>query len=100
MRAMTLEAYAGKNPVNHVGKLLSMCATRIAEACVALDGVQSAECVLVSEIGRPITEPQAAGVRLDAPPEAVAARAERVRSLVRDAVTALPDLWREIVGPR
>ncbi len=98
MRPMTLEAWAGKNPVSHVGKLLSTAAQRVAEACARLEEVRSAECVLVSEIGRPITEPQAAGVRLDAPAERAPALASRARETVLEAVTELPGLWREIVG--
>lgn len=97
MRPMTLEAFAGKNPVSHVGKLLSLTASRVARRCAGLAEVRAAECVLVSEIGRPVTEPQIAGLRLDAPEAA----AKRLRDAVEDAVArelaAIPELWRELV---
>ncbi len=62
---MTMEAAAGKNPVNHVGKLHNIMTGRIAAALVAdvLD-VRSATCVLVSQIGRPIDDPQVAELRI------------------------------------
>ena len=43
------------NPISHVGKLLSIAAQRVAVECARLEGAGAAECVLVSQIGRPIT---------------------------------------------
>jgi len=100
MRPMTLEAYAGKNPATHVGKLLSIGAQRAAEACARLDGVRGAECVWVSRIGAPVAEPQAAGVRLDASDERARALRGEVEAIVAAQAAALPDLWREIVAAR
>ncbi len=100
MRAMTLEAYAGKNPATHVGKLLSLAADRAARSCAALPGVRAAECVLVSRIGAPVSEPQIASLRLDteaAIPHDLRAEAER---LVAEQCARLPELWKEIVGPK
>lgn len=99
MRPMTIEAQAGKNPVTHAGRLYAIAAQRIAESCDHLPLVRGAECFLVSRIGRPITEPHAAGVRLDAPPEVVARVAEDVRSIARHAVESLPGLWKELLQP-
>jgi S-adenosylmethionine synthetase len=66
-RPMSLEALAGKNPVNHVGKLYNVMAREISEALVAeLDGVEHAECYLLSQIGRSIADPELAHVRLAA----------------------------------
>ena len=57
-RLMSMEAAAGKNPVNHVGKLYNLMAGRIAAAVAeAVPGVTAAECVLVSEIGRAVADP-------------------------------------------
>lgn len=57
-RAMSLEAVAGKNPVSHVGKLYNVLARQIAEAVVSeIAGIDAAECMLVSRIGRPVAEP-------------------------------------------
>jgi S-adenosylmethionine synthetase len=99
MRPMTLEAYAGKNPATHVGKLLSLAAERVARACAELPGVRAAECVLVSRIGAPVSEPQIAGVRIDAdePVEPLRSEIERIVSV---QCAGLPTLWREIIGDR
>jgi S-adenosylmethionine synthetase len=64
-RPMTMESLAGKNPVNHVGKLYNLAAGLIAEDIVTdIDEVEAAECFLVSQIGRPIGEPQVIDLRL------------------------------------
>ena len=64
-RPMTMEAAAGKNPMTHVGKLYQLLATDIAERIVTdVDSVQMAQCVLVSQIGRPVSEPLVVDVAL------------------------------------
>jgi S-adenosylmethionine synthetase len=64
-RAMTMESLAGKNPVNHVGKLYNLAAGLVAEDIVrCVGGVEAAECCLVSQIGRSIREPQIIDLRL------------------------------------
>jgi len=57
MRPMTMEAVAGKNPVNHVGKIYNVIAQRAAEDISKLDGVQEAYVTLVSRIGSPLDQP-------------------------------------------
>jgi S-adenosylmethionine synthetase len=54
---MTMEAVAGKNPVNHVGKIYNVIAQRAAEDISKLDGVQEAYVTLVSRIGSPLDQP-------------------------------------------
>jgi S-adenosylmethionine synthetase len=57
-RPMSLEAAAGKNPVTHVGKIYNIVARDIAEAVVSgIPEVASAECYVVSEIGKPVETP-------------------------------------------
>ncbi len=63
-RSMTMEAAAGKNPVSHVGKLYNLAASRIAAEIAGLPDVRDAECLLVSQIGHPVTDPQIADVRV------------------------------------
>jgi S-adenosylmethionine synthetase len=64
-RPMTMEAIAGKNPFNHVGKLYSVLANRIAVALVAeLPAVAGAVCVLLSAIGQPVSDPHVVDLRL------------------------------------
>jgi S-adenosylmethionine synthetase len=63
-RPMTMESLAGKNPVSHVGKLYSLAAGLIAQTLADMEGITAAECYLVSQIGRPITEPQIIDIRI------------------------------------
>lgn len=57
-RPMSLEAASGKNPVSHVGKLYNVLAHRICTELVEkIPEVVSAQCLLVSRIGEPITDP-------------------------------------------
>jgi S-adenosylmethionine synthetase len=64
-RPMTMEAAAGKNPVNHVGKLYNVVAGQIAKALAErLARVRDATCLLVSRIGQSIAEPQVADIQL------------------------------------
>lgn len=93
-RPMSLEAAAGKNPVSHVGLLYNVAALRAAEAIVAaLPGIAQAQCYLVSEIGRPVTEPAIAHLRLathDGGP--LDSLAERAGEILREEIRALPGL--------
>jgi S-adenosylmethionine synthetase len=101
-RPMTLEAPAGKNPVSHVGKLYQIASRRIAEAVVAeIPFVAAAECHLVSQIGRPLRDPQVAGVgvrvRKGARPADAAPQVERI---VGEHLGRFESLWREILEGR
>lgn len=85
-RAMTMESIAGKNPLNHVGKLYNLVAKRIAESVVEqIGGVRDATCIAVGRISCPIDEPQVVDVRLELDP---ARRVDDVRQAVRDLVRA------------
>jgi S-adenosylmethionine synthetase len=98
-RPMTMEAAAGKNPITHVGKLYNIVAGRIAQALVQeLDGVVEAYCYLVSRIGHRIDEPQAVDVKLRLAPGAeLPALTARAQELVRAHLSALPQMWRELL---
>ncbi|PAL19772.1 methionine adenosyltransferase [Sphingopyxis sp. GW247-27LB] len=63
-RPTTIESVPGKNAVSHVGKLYNIAAGLIADRVARLDGVAEAQCLLVSEIGHPVTEPLTVNVRL------------------------------------
>ena len=65
-RPMSLEATAGKNPVTHVGKLYNILAYEMAHQIVKESGNNIAEIQLriVSQIGKPISEPQAASAQV------------------------------------
>lgn len=65
-RPMSLEAAAGKNPVTHVGKLYNLAANQISYSIYEemKEDIHDVFVRLVSQIGKPITEPQAASVQL------------------------------------
>ena len=101
-RPMALEAAAGKNPVTHVGKLYQVACNRICESLVAgIPGVEAAECSLVSRIGRRVSDPQTADIRLrlrdGRRPGDVAAEAD---AIVRSQLARLENLWREFLEGR
>jgi S-adenosylmethionine synthetase len=62
-RAMSIESYAGKNPVTHVGKLYNIAAGLMAQAIVrGIPDLAEAHCCLVGQIGRPVASPHFASV--------------------------------------
>ncbi len=63
-RPMSLEAAAGKNPVNHVGKLYNVMSEEIAEDISDLDGVKEVFVRTLSQIGAPIDQPKVLNVRI------------------------------------
>lgn len=92
-RPMTMESVAGKNPVSHVGKLYNVAAGLLAEDLVErLDVVEAAQCMLVSRIGSPITEPQLCQVRLRSRDPLDAAQARQVDELTREHLRRLPEI--------
>ena len=100
-RFMTMEAAAGKNPVSHVGKLYNLAAQKIAEALVAkVPGVHGAACVLVSQIGRPLDDPQLADVRLLLNGSEIGGLRAEVELVVRDQLERLPELRGELLEER
>jgi S-adenosylmethionine synthetase len=65
MRVMSMEASAGKNPVSHVGKIYNVLAQRIADRIYAeVKGVREVSVEVVSQIGKPITEPRILNVEI------------------------------------
>jgi S-adenosylmethionine synthetase len=93
-RPMTLEAAAGKNPISHVGKTYNVAAQRIVDRLVAEDlGVEQAYCYLVSQIGKPITEPQAIGLELCASGD-LRSIEPRAQDIVEEVLADMPNIWR------
>jgi S-adenosylmethionine synthetase len=64
-RPMTLEATSGKNPVSHIGKIYNHYAMDLSQAIVEHQLAEEAEVFIVSQIGKPITEPQCLHLRLN-----------------------------------
>ena len=64
-RRMSLEAAAGKNPVNHIGKIYNILAKEIANDIVTLyPQVKECNVSIVSQIGRKIDDPKHLDVKI------------------------------------
>ncbi len=95
-RPMSLEASAGKNPVNHVGKIYNLLGNLIANDIVKETGgnVKEVHVKILSQIGKPVDQPQVAslqilpadGVKLSA----VKSAAEGVANSWMDQVDTIP----------
>ena len=95
-RPMSLEAAAGKNPVNHVGKIYNVVAQHIAQSLVtASPEILKAECLLVSKIGAPVTQPAIVQIRLatadDIPVARFKAHAAQISSTCLERIPDLED---------
>ncbi|WP_432645032.1 methionine adenosyltransferase [Methanobrevibacter sp.] len=59
-RPMSMEATSGKNPVNHVGKIYNVLASKMASDAVnEVEGIKQMHIMLLTQIGSPINEPTA-----------------------------------------
>lgn len=90
-RPMSLEATGGKNPVSHVGKLYNIVATRAADRIHRELDAEHVEVKLASQIGTPITEPEAVDIDStardrDAMERIVTEELERYESLTESLV--------------
>ena len=99
-RPMSIEAAAGKNPVTHVGKLYNVLAQRIAASIVGeIVGVEEVYCGLLSQIGRPINEPQLIDVKVRlGDPAVLDALRPGIAELTRSHVELAGTLWREVMA--
>jgi S-adenosylmethionine synthetase len=99
-RPMSLEAAAGKNPVSHVGKIYNVVAGEIAEAVVAVSrDVRRAECLMVSKIGAPVTDPAIIQIKIatvDGIP--VSRFKEQAKEVVADRLGNIPRLVDQFVA--
>jgi S-adenosylmethionine synthetase len=95
-RPMTLEATAGKNPISHTGKIYNICASTIVSAILKdYPELEQTACYIVSEIGKPINQPQAINVELFTPRTPDLER--DVQSIVEEKMKDIPNLWKQIV---
>ncbi len=96
-RPMTLEAAGGKNPVSHVGKTYNVAAREIVERVVKEHpDIEQVYCYLVSQIGAPITQPQAVNIELYGDCDVDAVR-DSVESITKEVIAKLPNLWKGFV---
>ena len=63
-RQMSMEATAGKNPISHVGKIYNVLAMKISKKIYEnIEGIREVYVKILSQIGKPVTEPQAIHVQ-------------------------------------
>jgi len=92
-RPMTMESVAGKNPVNHVGKLYNIIAGLIAGDIVReVPLVSACECYLVSRIGHPIDDPEIADLRVRLREDAAPIPRPAIENILRRNLSGLGDL--------
>ena len=98
-RPMSLEAAAGKNPVTHVGKIYNVLARKICETLVTtVPEIAAAQCLMVSQIGSPITSPALVQVKIatrDGSP--VDKFRQRIEEVADDCVVRAPRLIDDFV---
>jgi len=93
-RPMSLEAAAGKNPISHIGKIYNTVANLIAQRVVKeIEEVEEAYCYLVSQIGKPINEPQVLDVKIRTKRE-IKGVEEEVKRIAKEELDHMPHAWK------
>jgi S-adenosylmethionine synthetase len=93
-RPMSLEAFAGKNPVSHVGKIYNLFAFELSKAICEQGFAEEAQVFIVSQIGKPITEPQLLDIRVNRS----LVDTGRIEQLARLKLEEIPTLWKQIIS--
>ncbi len=97
-RPMSLEAAAGKNPVSHIGKIYNVVANLIAERVVReVEEVEEAYCYIVSQIGKPINEPQVCDVKVRSHRD-IRGIEEEIKRIANEELDSMPETWRRFVN--
>ncbi|MES2286062.1 MAG: methionine adenosyltransferase [Bacteroidota bacterium] len=91
-RPMSLEATAGKNPVSHIGKIYNYFAMDLSKAIVEKRFADEANVFIVSQIGKPINEPQLIHIKLKN-----AGDKKRIEDLVKEKLNSLSEYWKIII---
>lgn len=93
-REMSLEAAAGKN-INHPGKLYQILAHLIAQKIGKIEGVKECSVRLLSQIGKPLDQPQMASVKI------ISKRFNLIKDeafeIVNNVLSHIPRIQKEIV---
>jgi S-adenosylmethionine synthetase len=99
-RPMTMESVAGKNPITHVGKLYNLTAGLTAMALVdEIPDVVSAQCYLVSEIGRALNDPQVLDIKLRLQdPGSFASVSQYAKEIVAAQISRIDTLWSDMIA--
>ncbi len=85
-RPMSMEASAGKNPYNHVGKLYNILAFKIANRIYEEASAENVTVKILSQIGRPINDPKILSIQMRGGDKN---RAEKIASEELENITEL-----------
>ncbi len=97
-RTMSLEAAAGKNPVAHVGKIYNVMAIEMARAILReVDGVTEASVQILSNIGKPVAEPQLVAVEVVTGAELDARTEAGIKQAVRSCLERVDELSERLI---
>lgn len=100
-RPMSLEAAAGKNPVNHVGKIYNILGFKMAEDIVKIFGgdVVEAHVNILAQIGKPINHPRAAVAKI-IPADGIhlSKMEQKVNRVVDEWLDRCPDITEGLVA--
>lgn len=98
-RQMSLEAVAGKNPVNHVGKIYNVLAFRMSRRIYQeVSEVEEAYVRLLSRIGNPLDAPEMASVQLVG--GSLDYYEEAIEGIIEEELGRIPDLTESILERR
>ena len=89
-RPMSMEAASGKNPVTHVGKIYNLLAGKIAREIHEQTG-GFAEVKILSQIGKPIDDPQTVSVETDTD------NSETVKKIIEENLEDIDQVTDEVV---
>lgn len=95
-RLISMESAPGKNPINHVGKLYSVLAFRIAQDIVDL-GAKECNVYLQSRIGAPINKPAASVAEVLWDKELLKKNEARIGRIFDEHLDNIPKLTMEFV---
>lgn len=99
-RPMSLEAAAGKNPISHIGKIYNTVANEISKRVVKeIEEVEEAYCYIVSQIGKPINEPQVLDVKIRTKKN-LSTIQELARKIAEEELERMPDVWKGFLERR
>ncbi|MFC2147785.1 methionine adenosyltransferase [Bacteroidota bacterium] len=91
---MSLEATAGKNPVSHIGKIYNYFAMDLSRAIVKNNFADEALVFIVSQIGKPINEPQLMHFKL----KNISVDKEQIEDLAKEKLIGLNKYWKRIIN--
>lgn len=93
-RPMSLEAAAGKNAISHVGKIYNFFANDLAKEIVDRGYGEEAYVYVVSQIGKPITEPQSLDIKIKSLDKS---KEGSINKLAEEMLNEMPSIWKKVL---